>query len=328
MFRVDVPARAGLLGNPSDGFFGRTVAIPVRNFSASVILFEWDRIEILPGPTDNVNFDSISELLEDIKVNGYYGGFRLIKAGIKQFFTHVHETGVAIPDKKFTIRYTTSIPRQVGLAGSSAIITATFKALARFYDVAIPEAVMANRVLWAEAVELGIPAGLQDRVVQVYDRPVYMDFDKVTMESQGHGIYTPFDHALLPPLYLAYRVNLTHKDVVHNDVRKRFDCGDSDVHAVMERLAANASTGFDALQAGDMATFKACIDRNFDLRASIYPISPENESMVRAARGVGATAKFPGSGGAIIGTYDDEATFQRLVDALGAKGCVVVRIAT
>ena len=34
--------------------------------------------------------------------------------------------------------------------------------------------------------------------------------------------------------------------------------------------------------------------------------------MVEAARSVGASAKFTGSGGAIVGTYEDEAMFQKL----------------
>jgi glucuronokinase len=40
--------------------------------------------------------------------------------------------------------------------------------------------------------------------------------------------------------------------------------------------------------------------------------------MVATARSVGASAKFTGSGGAIIGTYDDEAMLLALRRALGA----------
>lgn len=37
--------------------------------------------------------------------------------------------------------------------------------------------------------ELGINAGLQDRVIQIYNGCVYMDFDRELMERQGHGAY-------------------------------------------------------------------------------------------------------------------------------------------
>jgi len=41
-------------------------------------------------------------------------------------------------------------------------------------------------VLSAEA-ELGITAGLQDRVIQVYGGLVYMDFERGLVEQHGHG---------------------------------------------------------------------------------------------------------------------------------------------
>jgi len=40
-------ARAGLLGNPSDGYFGKTISVIVRNFAAEVVLYEWDQVEIV-----------------------------------------------------------------------------------------------------------------------------------------------------------------------------------------------------------------------------------------------------------------------------------------
>ena len=43
-------------------------------------------------------------------------------------------------------------------------------------------------VLRAEE-ELGITAGLQDRVIQVYGGVVYMDFAKEFIQQHGHGRY-------------------------------------------------------------------------------------------------------------------------------------------
>ena len=58
------------------------------------------------------------------------------------------------------------------------------------------------------------------------------------------------------------------------------------------------------------------LDANFDLRRSIYAIHPDNIQMVETARSVGASAKFTGSGGAIVGTYKDDAMFSELHSAL------------
>ena len=46
--------------------------------------------------------------------------------------------------------------------------------------------------------------------------------------------------------------------------------------------------------------------------------------MVMTARATGASAKFAGSGGAIVGTYEDEAQFARLSQALAAIGCQTI----
>ena len=40
-------ARAGLVGNPSDGYHGKTISLIVRNFHAEVVLYEWDDVEIV-----------------------------------------------------------------------------------------------------------------------------------------------------------------------------------------------------------------------------------------------------------------------------------------
>jgi len=41
-------ARAGLLGNPSDGYFGKTISIIVKNFGAQVTLYQSPELKIEP----------------------------------------------------------------------------------------------------------------------------------------------------------------------------------------------------------------------------------------------------------------------------------------
>ena len=78
-------ARAGLLGNPSDGYHGKTLAFSVRNFWAEVVLYEWDTVEIVLAEDDRARFTSVQDLARDVRLHGYYGGIRLIKATIKRF---------------------------------------------------------------------------------------------------------------------------------------------------------------------------------------------------------------------------------------------------
>ena len=195
-------ARAGLMGNPSDGYFGKTLSISVRNFHAEVVLYEWEDVEIVLTQEDRSRFRSVKELVRDVELHGYYGGIRLVKATIKRFVEYCRGRH-ALHDRNFSIRYATNIPRQVGLAGSSAIIVATMRALMEFYQVAIPLDVQPSFVLSVEREELGIAAGLQDRVIQVYGGLVFMDFTRDQMvEKNGLlcGRYEPLDPRLLPPL--------------------------------------------------------------------------------------------------------------------------------
>ena len=180
-------ARAGLLGNPSDGYFGKTISISVKNFGAHVTLYESPELKIEPQAQDINEYKNVSSLIERIKIHGYYGGDRLIKAAIKTFVEYCRQNQINIQNKNFTIRYHSNIPRQVGLAGSSAIITATMRALIRFYGVKIPKQILPSIVLRAEIDELGISAGLQDRVIQTYEGCVYMDFEKDYLQKNGHG---------------------------------------------------------------------------------------------------------------------------------------------
>ena len=78
-------ARAALVGNPSDGYQGKTISLIVRNFWAEVVLYEWDTVDILLTEDDRARFRSVHDLARDVALHGYYGGIRLIKATVKRF---------------------------------------------------------------------------------------------------------------------------------------------------------------------------------------------------------------------------------------------------
>jgi glucuronokinase len=317
-------ARAGFLGNPSDGYHGRTIAMSVRDYWAEVVLYEWDAVEIVLADDDRAKFDSVSELARDVRLHGYYGGIRLIKATIKRFVEHCESRGITLHDRKFSIRYQTTIPRQVGLAGSSAIIVATLRCLMEFYGVAIPREIQPTFVLLVEQEELGINVGLQDRVIQVYEGLVYMDFAPAC-ERVVDGLrcyhYEPLDPALLPAVYVAHHETLGEPtEIFHNNIRQRFQQGDPLVLGAMRRFADLAAEGREALFGRDTARLARLIDANFDTRRSIYQLPPWQVDMVETARRCGASAKFAGSGGAIIGTYDGEPMLECLRGSLGAIG--------
>jgi glucuronokinase len=66
------------------------------------------------------------------------------------------------------------------------------------------------------------------------------------------------------------------------------------------------------------------IDENFDQRARIYNLEPRNVEMVRVARSLGAPAHYAGSGGSILGLYEDAKMLERLRAGLEPLGCRVI----
>lgn len=197
--RVKAYARVGLMGNPSDGFYGnslslynpyperrenslpkkgKTMSLLISNFWAEVTLLphpadepEYSSVAILANPVaDPRRFSTLASLASTCTTDGYENGDRLLLACCKVFYCYCQEHQIALDTRQgFRVMFETNIPRQVGLAGSSAIITAFWKALMQFYDVSdkIPIEKQASLVLSVEQDELAIAAGLQDRVIQV-----------------------------------------------------------------------------------------------------------------------------------------------------------------
>ncbi len=321
-------ARAGLLGNPSDGYNGKTISFIVHNFWAEVVLYEWDTVEIVLAQNDRSRFRSVQDLAQDVAMHGYYGGIRLIKATIKRFVEYCQARNLSLHEQNFSIRYDTNIPRQVGLAGSSSIIVATLRCLMEFYNIEIPLEAQPMFVLMIETEELGITAGLQDRVIQCYEGMVYMDFAPA-QEHQVDGItayaYEPLDTRWLPPLYIAYHAEFSEPtEVFHNDLRGRYDRGEAQVVEAMQHFATLAEEGRQALLNRDIKRLSSIIDENFDTRLSIAQLPPWQVQMIETARQCGASAKFAGSGGAIVGVYHNEAQLQTLTNSLAKIGSKVI----
>uniref|UniRef100_A0A667YPV0 Glucuronokinase with putative uridyl pyrophosphorylase n=1 Tax=Myripristis murdjan TaxID=586833 RepID=A0A667YPV0_9TELE len=107
-------ARAGLMGNPSDGFHGKTIAMTISNFWAEVTLVESQILVLLPHPlNDPTEFGSLQDLFCISRKEGYLGGLRLLQATCKKFYQFCSKQGIALTKQNFTLKYDTNIPRQV-----------------------------------------------------------------------------------------------------------------------------------------------------------------------------------------------------------------------
>ncbi len=322
-------ARAGLLGNPSDGYGGKTIALSIGDFAATVEIAPAKSIQIVPAADDLDRFESRAEMLAVFRKHGLYGGRRLVKATL-QCFLEFCVGRHALHDRNFSMAWRSDIPRCVGLAGSSAIVTATLKALCDYYAVEIEADVMAALALHVETDYLGIPAGPQDRVIQMLEGLVFMDFGENHSRIVDGMVVGTYER--LPVGQIARHLFVAYADaaaepteVLHNNLSKRFASGETVVVAAMQKFAELAEQGRAALAADDLPALGKLIDANFDLRQSICQLPAFHQQMVSQARSAGGTAKFCGSGGAIIGTFADEQEFDRIHQRLQNIGCHVIR---
>ncbi|XP_077216591.1 glucuronokinase 1-like isoform X3 [Tasmannia lanceolata] len=249
-------ARVGLLGNPSDVYFGRTISFSLANFWATVRLNPSQHFVIQPHPThDLVRFDSIHHLVNRLQNEGYYGGVRLLMAICKVFYKYCSDKKIELKGGNFTLSYDTNIPRQ--------------------------------------------------------------DFRKEYMDDLGHGMYTPMDISLLPPLYLIYAENPSDSGKVHSSVRKRWLDGDKFIISSMAEVANIALEARTALLEKDYTKLVGLMNRNFDLRRRMFgdeALGSLNIQMVEVARSVGAASKFTGSGGAVVAFCPDGPSQAKLLE--------------
>ncbi len=281
------PSRLGLLGNPGDVYDGRALGLAIWNFRAEVTVAPAEQLVLPDDP----------------------GAASLLRAALGRLPEAPHD--------RLALRVVSDVPRQVGLAGSSAIVVAALRALARFFAIPLHPADLAERALAAEREDLGFTAGPMDRVVQAYGGLVWMDF----RPPRGPRSYRRLDPTLLPPLFVSWNPEPGEASVVaHDDVRARFERGDPEVRRVMDALPVLAEEGVARLEAGDREGFRACMDRNFDLRASIWPLRDRDVELVRVGRAHGAAVKYCGSGGAVVGALAAEAERPAIEKAYAEAG--------
>jgi len=315
--RASVPGRSALVGNPSDGFGGATIAFALDELEAIVQAEPALRVELITAD-ERLEFVNPAELVDTAAAGGYPDGgpTALLMAATKRFMDRnpeLSDGGVRLE------LLSSSIPPGAGLAGSSAIVIGALRALGGLFGEPIPDRVLPRFALECENEELGISAGLQDRVVQTYGGLVFMDFDPTNPDG---GRWEALDPALLPSLFVTWLPDAgTDSGAIHRAAHERFASGDPEVVATMGAIGRLAEQALTPLTLRDSAGLGVLLDENFDLRRRIYDLDPRHVELIETARRLGSPANYTGSGGAIVGMFRDEGHLAELRDAFEGLGC-------
>jgi len=273
-----INARAALVGNPSDGYGGAVLSMPVPAYAATVTVRE-----------TSADTAALARNLLDATQARFSADVAPVQ--------HVH------------LHANTTIPRSVGLAGSSAIVIAALRALAQHCGTEVNNREVAELAHTIERVDLDIPGGRQDQMIQAdtSGRPLLMEFAE------------PMHYRALAPrptdVFVLWSASGEQpSSVPHRDLRSRAH----ELETVWAELAALARQAAVALEAGDHDALGSAIDDTFHLRESIMAIEPMHRHMIDVARGAGAPCNFAGSGGAISGLVPpDRERFTQVVELAG-----------
>ncbi len=315
-----VPARAAIAGNPSDGHGGTVVATTVPSLAATVTC-ESDTHFSFGRSTDR--FASVAEIAEWVDSENIERDQPLMHAALSVLYQRFD---AALAPCRFS--FSTTIPRSLGLAGSSAIVVGTLMCAVGANEherwaqrLANHPALVASLALEAERDLLGIAAGLQDRVVQAFGGTVAMEFGDEHMRFEN-GLPVGDYRALgdLPgDLFVAYR------DGTGGDSGRVHGAVDTTSAAFSLAMANAADAGraaIDAIERHDVQALGSAMDATFDQRALVYRLEPAHVEMIDVARSAGASANFTGSGGSIIVL----AANHRAAAALTDIGCTIVSL--
>ena len=323
-------ARAALAGNPSDGFGGAVVSIPVRAVSAEVVAERSDRFEVQPSPTPDDTFATLDDLVAHVDAVGYGDARQLILATLRSLRRHL---GADIEPVRISAGST--IPRSVGLGGSSAIVTATIRAVASLQGDAAwarrldDAALLAAVALAAESDELGIAAGLQDRVVQAMGSPVFMDFTDPSEIVDGliAGHYEPLPEPPGVIFVASLPTTAEPSGVTHGSLRNDFDADRGDTRRLMTDISDQGRAAAAAIRRGDVDALGAAMDATLDGRRALMVLDPRHVAMADVARSCGCHANWSGSGGSVTVLAPNDAVAEMTRRTLIADlGCSLIPV--
>jgi len=308
---ASAPARANLIGNPSDLYGGAVLACSVA-CRARVALTSAPRLELAVGG-DVARVDGRG----DLALRGDV--FDVARAAL-----------ASEPDLPAArVAYESEIPFGSGLAGSTALLAALLRALAAWRGDSPGPYDAAERSRSVERDLLGVACGWVDHYLCSFGGLRYVDLRGKQHEGRPPG--EPFATvedlaAFVPhlPFVLAF-TGVSHRSgSVHGPIRARWERGESEVVKAYERVGEIAREGKTALLRADWERLGALMNENHAIQRRLGGSGEANERLVGAALGAGALgAKLAGAGGGgtIVALWPrgDAAPLESALRAAGAE---------
>jgi galactokinase/mevalonate kinase-like predicted kinase len=307
MIRVTAPGRAGIIGNPTDGYGGTMIACSIEN-RAEVYIEESDEL-IIENPFGR----KVLKWKNDYENKGDY--FDIVRSVLRY---------LKLYDLKAKISIKSDVPVQAGLAGSTATLSAILSAILALVGQKHNRYELAeiNRII--ELHYMKCQCGYQDAYMTTFGGLNYLDFrGKEYYRELSQEIYTTVE-PLAPyveklPFVIAHTGIKHHSGDFHKPLRERWLEGEELVVKGYSDIAHIAREGKKALIKQDWDELGYLMNKNHEIQDSISDSGEQNNYMIRVAKENGAlAAKLAGAGGGgtiIALTLDLERTIKALTEA-------------
>jgi glucuronokinase len=285
-YRLTIPARINILGNPSDANEGdfATISAAVDVRAGGLVEAHTDLVLEALERTDGrfASMDRLAYSRDELPLP-YDGRLDLLKGGVNRLHQYSAEFRVKFAQRGVRLATWTDVPRQSGLGGSSLFVLLALAGLREFYDLdrqVHNDYVLAELTQRVEARELDITCGFADRYVPLFGGIAYLDYrgklHHAEIQTEPYATYERLDPWIddLPLVAISTGIERDSGDV-HGQMRPRY----LEEHAewaqrggdpppmvrFMQGAWATAWQGKIALLTGDLETFGALMNRNHQL---------------------------------------------------------------
>lgn len=286
MIRVTAPGRAGIIGNPTDGYGGAMIACSIKN-RALVTIEACDQLIV-----ENTNDRIALRWKNDFNNQGDY--FDIVRSILRY---------LKLYDMKAYIKLSTNIPVQAGLAGSTAMLSAILSAVLNFIGKKYHSYYLAELNRAIELHYMKCQCGYQDAYMTTFGGLNYIDFRGKEyykeLEQENYATIEPLGSLVTEmPFVIAHTGVMHHSGNFHRPLRERWLEGDRAVVEGYKEIAHIAQEGKRALLNSNWNELGYLMNKNHQIQDSLSDSGEQNRYMINVAKANGAlSAKLAGAGG-------------------------------
>jgi len=308
MIVASAPARAGVIGNPTDGYGGSLVSCTL-SCRATARISPAKQLELCFAGQETVIRDE-----RDLKMDS--GVFDIARSVIRY---------LRLSGRSFRLEGESDVPFRSGLAGSTAMLAAVFGAVCRFVGRDINPYQTAETIRYIELNYMDIQCGYQDQYMTVFGGMNYLDFRTKEvyrdLEGEVYATVEPLARFVdrLPMVVVHTGVQRISGNIL-KPIRERWLEGDPSVVEGYREIAELARLGKKAILRKDWAELGRLMNRNHTIQQELGASGKANDKFIALALdngALGAKLAGAGGGGTIIALHPEP---QRLIEAFRREG--------